>query len=125
MNIISRIGISFIGSCAISIAGGSLTIAAAEKAGGCSSSCSVGAEGTGGENSDGSAQGFHTTFPSTRFADSQYSNSGSQTAGRISVTGDSDGSASGAFTPSGDLTGHFDGVIGDLYGVGDCNGVCN
>jgi hypothetical protein len=92
---------------------------------GCASTCSVGGAGTGGQNSDGQAQGFRLEGPSTGFPGSTFTNQGNEIAGHISVQGASDGSASGAFTPQGVLVGHFDGVSADFFGTDDpCSGVC-
>ena len=92
---------------------------------GCASTCSVGGAGTGGQNSDGQAQGFRLKGPSTGFPGSTFTNQGNEMGGHISVQGASDGSASGAFTPQGVLVGHFDGVSADFFGTDDpCSGVC-
>jgi len=93
---------------------------------GCASTCSVGGVGTGGQNSDGQAQGFRLEGPSTGFPGSTFTNQGNERlGGHISVQGASDGSASGAFTPQGVLVGHFDGVSADFFGTDDpCSGVC-
>ncbi|HEU5112275.1 MAG TPA: hypothetical protein VFU96_03090, partial [Acidimicrobiia bacterium] len=108
---------------AIGIALGAGTPSASAE--GCASTCSVGAVGTGGESSDGNAEGFHVQQPSTGFPGSNFSNSGNQIAGNISVTGASQGSASGALTPQGAVVGHFTGVSAIFFGMdGDCNGVC-
>src|SRR5690349_2824892 len=64
-------------------------------AAGCASTCSVGAAGTGGENSDGAAQGFRLAGPSTGFPGSTFTNQGGELSGHISVKGTSEGSASG------------------------------
>ena len=92
---------------------------------GCASTCSVGGAGTGGQNSDGQAQGFRLKGPSTGFPGSTFTNQGNEMAGHISVQGAADGSASGAFTPQGDLVGHYDGVVAARFGIdGTCSGVC-
>lgn len=97
----------------------------ADAAEGCASTCSVGAAGTGGENSDGNAEGFRLEGPSTGFPGSTFTNQGSEIGGHISVTGASEGMASGAFTPQGVLVGHFTGVSAIFFGLdGDCSGVC-
>ena len=92
---------------------------------GCASICSVGGAGTGGENSDGQADGFRVERPSTKFPGSTYTNSGNQIAGHITVEGTADGMASGAFTPQDVAVGHYDGVVAEVLGIdGTCNGVC-
>lgn len=92
---------------------------------GCASTCSVGGAGTGGQNSDGQAQGFRIEAPSTGFPGSTFTNQGNEMAGHISVQGAADGSASGAFTPQGVLVGHFDGVSAGFFGTDDpCSGIC-
>ncbi|MET0565520.1 MAG: hypothetical protein ABW021_03645 [Acidimicrobiia bacterium] len=98
----------------------------AGEAGGCASVCSVGGAGTGGESSDGQADGFRLEGQSTGFPGSTFTNQGSATyGGHIAVTGASEGTASGTFTPQGVLVGHFDGVSAIFFGLeGDCSGVC-
>jgi|SRR5919108_2453580 hypothetical protein len=93
---------------------------------GCASTCSVGGAGTGGQNSDGQAQGFRLAGPSTGFPGSTFTNQGTvERGGHISVEGTAEGSASGADTPQGDLVGHFDGVSADFFGTDDpCSGIC-
>ena len=93
---------------------------------GCASTCSVGGVGTGGQNSDGQAQGFRLKGPSGGFPGSTFTNQGNERlGGHISVQGASDGSASGAFTPQGVVVGHYDGVVAIRFGMdGDCSGVC-
>jgi hypothetical protein len=92
---------------------------------GCASTCSVGGVGTGGQNSDGQAQGFRLAGPSTGFPGSTFTNQGNENAGHISVEGTANGSASGAFTPQGAVVGHYDGVVAIRFGMdGDCSGVC-
>jgi hypothetical protein len=92
---------------------------------GCSSTCSVGALGTGGQNSNGQAGGFRLEEPSTGFPGSTFTNQGNQIAGHISLEGTANGTGSGAFTPQGDVVGHYDGVIAGFFGVPDpCSGVC-
>jgi len=93
-------------------------------AGGCASTCSVGGAGTGGEASGGQAGGFHLQRPFTSIPGSTLSNSGNENAGNITITGTASGMAAGAFTPQGVVVGHYDGVVGDLLGVGTCSGVC-
>jgi hypothetical protein len=92
---------------------------------GCASTCSVGAVGTGGENSDGQASGFRLAGPS-RFPDSTFTNQGNVLyGGHISIEGASNGSASGNTSPQGDLVGHFEGVSADFFGTPDpCSGIC-
>ena len=93
---------------------------------GCASTCSVGAAGTGGQNSDGQAGGFRLEGPSTGFPGSTFTNQGNEIGGHIAVEGPTfNGSASGAFTPQGVLVGHFEGVSADFFGIPDpCSGVC-
>lgn len=92
---------------------------------GCASTCSVGAVGTGGENSDGQAGGFRLAGPSTGFPGSTFTNQGNEIGGHISVEGTANGTASGANTPQGDLVGHFTGVSADFFGTDDpCSGIC-
>ena len=92
---------------------------------GCATTCAVGAAGTGGESSDGKAEGFRLEAPSTGFPGSTFTNQGNEMAGHISVQGASEGSASGGFTPQGDLVGHFTGVSAGFFGVPDpCSGKC-
>jgi hypothetical protein len=94
-------------------------------AGGCASTCSVGGAGTGGEQSDGKAQGFRLAGPATGFPGSTFTNQGNEMAGHISVEGTANGSASGAFTPKGVVVGHYDGVVAGLFGIDrTCSGVC-
>ena len=92
---------------------------------GCASTCSVGGAGTGGQASDGKAGGFRLAGPSTGFPGSTFTNQGNEMAGHISVEGAADGSASGAFTPQGDVVGHYDGVVAARFGIdGTCSGIC-
>jgi hypothetical protein len=92
---------------------------------GCADTCSVGLVGTGGENSDGQAQGFRLKGLSGGFPGSTFTNQGNEMAGHIAVTGPFEGSASGRVTPDGTLVGHFDGVSAIFFGLdGDCSGVC-
>jgi hypothetical protein len=92
---------------------------------GCASTCSVGGAGTGGQNSDGQAGGFRVNAPATRFPGSTFTNSGNEIAGHITIEGTADGMASGAFTPQGDVVGHYDGVVAGFFGIdGTCSGVC-
>ena len=84
--------------------------------------CSVGAAGTGGESSDGKAQGFHYEFPSTRFPGATITNSGNNDAGRFSIgtgaTGSTLGTLSGTFRahPSPSSRGRGTGLFGDWTG---------
>ena len=93
---------------------------------GCASTCSVGGAGTGGQASDGKAGGFRLAGPSTGFPGSTFTNQGNERyGGHISVQGAADGSASGAFTPQGDVVGHYDGVVAARFGIdGTCSGIC-
>jgi len=61
--------------------------------------CAVGAAGTGGEKSEGKAQGFREVIESIRFPGRIITNSGNLDAGRLNISG-------GGF-PSGDLSGTF------------------
>jgi len=78
--------------------------------------CSVGALGTGGEMSGGSAQGFRFEVPSTRFPGSTVSNVGNNDSGRLNISGQ--GTASGTFR-KGIQRGHATGIIGDWSGLCD------
>jgi hypothetical protein len=91
----------------------------------CSSTCSVGGFGTGGQSSNGAAQGFHYQQPVPSVAGATVSNSGNQTGGNITVTGTVSGMAGGAFTPQGVVVGHYTGFVANSFGVPDpCSGVC-
>ena len=105
---------------------GSLALAVPlASADGCASTCSVGGAGTGGQNSDGQAQGFRLAGPSTGFPGSTFTNQGGPLSGHISVQGAASGSGSGAFTPQGVLVGHYDGVTAGFFGTTDpCSGIC-
>jgi hypothetical protein len=103
------------------IAGGT----ASALAEGCANTCSVGAVGTGGENSDGNANGGRLKGLSTGFPGATFTNQGNDIAGHISVTGTFDGMGSGAFTPQDVLVGHYEGVTAGFFGVDDpCSGIC-
>ena len=92
---------------------------------GCASTCSVGGAGTGGQNSDGQAQGFRLKGPSTGFPGSTFTNQGNEMAGHISLQGTAEGSASGGITPQGVLVGHYTGVVAERFGIdGTCSGIC-
>ena len=92
---------------------------------GCAATCSVGAAGTGGQASDGAAQGFRLAGPSTGFPGSTFTNQGGALTGHIAVEGTANGSASGGITPQGVLVGHYDGVVAARFGIdGTCSGVC-
>jgi hypothetical protein len=93
----------------------------------CDSTCFVGGAGVGGVNSEGNASGFHYQTPAPSvYPDTTVTNSGSENAGHIRLSGDTTGSANGAFTPQQVIVGHYDGVIAyNWFGVtGTCNGVC-
>lgn len=77
--------------------------------------CNVGAAGTGGERSEGKAQGFRTERPSTRFGGTII-NTGNDNAGRLNFT--AAGSISGTFREQPDATfrGHGTGLFGDWSG---------
>ena len=91
----------------------------------CSSTCSVGGSGTGGESSDGAAQGFHYQKPVPGVAGATVSNSGNQIGGNITVSGTESGMAGGAYTPQEVAVGHYTGFVADIFGVPDpCSGVC-
>jgi hypothetical protein len=83
-------------------------------------SCSVGAFGTGGTSSDGKAQGFRLTFPSTMFPGATFSNTGNFDAGRLSIS-DGIGSTSGTFrqNPTPTVRGNASGIFGDWSGQCD------
>lgn len=90
------------------------SVAMAEPTTGCADVCSVGAAGTGGEASDGKAQGFRLegpTNPTGSFPGSYFTNTGSQIGGHITISGAFEGTASGAFTPQGEIVGHYTGVL--------------
>jgi hypothetical protein len=85
--------------------------------GGCSTDCSNGAFGRGGEASAGKANGTLFRTPSTDFPGESISASGNEHAGRIGVT--NTGSASGNFEPEppgGLRRGHLSGIFGDCSG---------
>jgi hypothetical protein len=91
----------------------------------CSSLCSVGGSGTGGQSSNGAAQGVHYQQPVPGVAGATVANSGSQIGGNITVTGTESGMAGGAYTPRGVVVGHYTGFVADYFGVPDpCSGVC-
>ena len=83
--------------------------------------CSVGADGTGGEKSGGKAQGFHDEFVSTvRIPGAEITNSGNLDSGRFTVTlgGTSLGTLSGTFRehPAATMRGRGTGLFGDWAG---------
>ena len=86
-------------------------------------SCSVGAFGTGGTNSEGKAQGFFLKFPSTLFPGGFVSNTGNLDSGRLNVNDGSGsiGSTSGTFreNPRPSVRGHVSGLFGDWSGQCD------
>ena len=117
--------VSMIGSACIAAVGITLGGVASASAEGCASTCSVGGAGTGGESSDGSAEGFRIQAPSTGFPGATYSNSGNQIAGNISLEGTVEGMGAGAITPQGVVVGHYDGIVAVFFGFdGTCSGVC-
>lgn len=81
--------------------------------------CDVGATGTGGVSSGGSAQGYYYTKPTSLYPGQQISNSGTLSSGRINVTG--------GFV---NLSGHFNDTRGAVAGhsgggeFGDWSGQC-
>jgi hypothetical protein len=81
--------------------------------------CDVGATGTGGVNSGGSAQGYYYTKPTSLYPGQQISNSGNLSSGRINVTG--------GFV---NLSGHFNDKQGAVFGhagggeFGEWSGQC-
>lgn len=84
--------------------------------------CSVGAAGTGGEQSEGKAQGFHTEGPSTVNPRVSVTNVGNNDAGRIEVSGDRNGTLAGTFrgdSARGHGTGAFGGSSGEWSGQCD------
>ena len=91
----------------------------------CSADCSVGGTGTGGQNSNGAAQGFHYQQPVPSVEGATVSNSGNQIGGNITVTGTVSGMAGGAYTPQGVVVGHYTGFVAGFFGVPDpCSGIC-
>jgi hypothetical protein len=119
MHAITRIAV---GVAVVAVIGTAAPSASAE---GCASTCSVGGSGTGGQSSDGKAEGFRYLKPATGFPGSTVSNSGNQIAGNISLSGTADGLGAGAYTPQEVIVGHYDGAVSDLFGIGGtCNGVC-
>jgi hypothetical protein len=89
--------------------------------GGCSSTCSVGGHGTGGENSGGKAKGFaekNLTFP--EHPGELVTNVGTDFSGHLvatnEATGDTIGSRSGAFAPG------IEEGVGHVTFGGGCNG---
>jgi len=114
-----------VATCAVMLACAATAFGAPGDGGGCATTCSVGAVGTGGINSDGSAEGGRRKGLSTGFPGSTFTNQGNDFAGHIAVTGPFVGSASGADMPDGTLVGHYDGVSAIFFGLdGDCSGVC-
>ena len=86
--------------------------------------CSVGASGTGGEKSDGKAQGFRDEFISTvRIPGAAVTNSGNLDAGRLTVSrdGNSLGTLSGTLraNPQRTARGRGTGLFGDWAGQCD------
>src|SRR5829696_7660584 len=77
--------------------------------------CAVGAIGTGGEKSEGKAQGFHDAHPSIGFPGSSFSNVGNSDAGRIDISDPDQGTLSGTFR-DGSNRGRGTGVFGDFTG---------
>lgn len=109
--------------CAVALGGALLGAAPASAA--CSTTCSVGGAGTGGESSDGAAQGFRYQQPVPSVAGATVSNSGNQNAGNITVSGTVSGMAGGAYTPQEVVVGHFTGFVAGVFGVPDpCSGIC-
>ena len=91
----------------------------------CSEICAAGAAGTGGSASDGAAQGFRLAGPS-RIPRADFTNSGNDIAGHITISGSENGSGSGAFTPQEQLVGHYEGFTALIF-LGSpetCNGIC-
>jgi len=76
--------------------------------------CAVGRIGTGGQNSDGKAQGFRFQGQEGGAA---ITNAGNPDAGRLTINSDDDGSLSGTFR-SGIVRGKTTGFFGD------CTGLC-
>lgn len=91
------------------------SIAAAQCGG--DSACSVGAAGTGGQNSDGNAQGFRQEI---LLPGGTLSNSGNSDAGRLRETGSTGtvGTLSGTFreNPQPSVRGAGTGIFGDWAG---------
>ena len=86
----------------------------------CFGQTAVGAYGTGGAASGGSAQGFHTVFPSPRIPGATVTNQGNDSAGRVSVV-DADGNVigfvDGYCDSSGTYHGNGSGIFGDWAGT--------
>ena len=121
MRLLPGIGFVCIAALGVTLVGGTVS-ASAEN---CSSTCSVGGFGTGGQSSGGAAQGFHYQLPVPGVAGATVDNSGNQTGGNITVTGTVSGLAGGAYTPQGVIVGHYTGYVAQYFGVPDpCNGIC-
>jgi hypothetical protein len=101
-----------------SVLGIGLIAQAHAEGGGCSGTCFVGGSGTGGEQSDGSASGFHYQHPILD-GETTLTNSGSDFSGHIGVSGNLEGTANGACSPQGMIVGHYTGVFSDWSG-GTC-----
>ena len=76
--------------------------------------CSVGAAGTGGEQSEGKAQGFRIERPGINPGVS-VTNVGNNNAGRITLSGDRNGTLAGTFRDE-SARGHGTGLFGDWAG---------
>ena len=87
--------------------------------GGCSSACSVGGHGTGGENSGGTAKGFNDRGPDPEHPGELVNNSGTDFSGHLvatrEATGETIGSSSGGYARG----------IDDFVGHSTFGGVCN
>jgi hypothetical protein len=81
------------------------------------SNCAVGALGTGGANSAGKAQGWHTEGPASLFPGETQTNSGNNHAGRGSIT--NIGSISGNLPGDGTFRGRAVGTPDDCIGFCD------
>ena len=105
---------------AVMLAGAAIALGAAGDAGGCSSGCSVGGHGTGGENSDGAAMGFNDknlTFP--EHPGEVVSNSGTDFSGHLVAVDEATGATLGS------LSGGFVSGIDDFAGRVTFGGACN
>lgn len=118
--LVARVGFVF-----VLALGGAALVSGPATAADCSSTCAVGGAGTGGQSSGGAAQGFYYQKPVPGIPDATVSNSGNQIGGNITVTGSVSGTANGAYTPQGDIVGHYTGFMADYFGVPEgCSGIC-
>ena len=93
---------------------------AMSQCGGDGASCAVGAIGTGGDKSEGKAQGSYQVFQSTTFPGRTITNAGNEGAGHLSISGGGhpSGDLTGTFRPNPQPTarGHGTGIFGDWSG---------